>query len=210
MEALKDLLESMSQRLKSPIIGYVITSFILVNWKPFFVLISGEEVQSKFKYFDDNTSFISLVILPFIFGVTVALAAPWISLLGAMWAELPTRKRKILSLRSSYEIAILRNRLSYEQSLKVDSIIKSAKQDVEVKRIDDEEIRSIVEKRIEEMRNSFDKDGDTQRKMSELDYNERQAKNLERQSDLARQVGDTDRANLLLAEATRVLGLSKN
>lgn len=154
MDGIKEIFEAFSQRIKSPIFGYVILAFLAVNWKPvFFLLFSGEPASAKFTYLDTNTSWWALLVLPLFFGVLAALAAPWVSLWGAIWAESPTNKKRIRAVKAANEVSKIKNELREEQNKAVGSLIESAKQDAEVQKIENEQVRLEVQKQINEIRN---------------------------------------------------------
>lgn len=153
MDGIKEIFEAFSQRIKSPIFGYVIIAFLAANWKPvFFLLFSGEPTPVKFTYLDENTSWATLFWLPLIIGVLAALAAPWISLAGAIWAESPTNKKRIRAVKAANEVSKLRNELRDEQNKEVGSLIESARQDAEVQKIEDEKSRMQLQEQIDEIR----------------------------------------------------------
>lgn len=78
--------------MRSPILGSIVLAFFIINWKPIWYLIFAEQsVAVKFLYFDLNTNYISLYILPITIGVGLGAASPWIRLFGAWLAIKPLR-----------------------------------------------------------------------------------------------------------------------
>lgn len=157
MSELKEIAESIQQRLKTPFFGYIFMSFTVINWDPLFFLFSQEAVSIKINYFKSNTSHYSVLFLPFILGMAGALISPWLNFLGALWAELPARKRRILSLESEEKINQLKVRIESKKIERVDNFIKSAKQEIEIKNIEDAEVRAKLEDEIETLRNDDEK-----------------------------------------------------
>lgn len=153
MSALKEVYDAFSQRIRSPIFGYVILAFFFVNWKPLFNLFfSNEEISERIMYLEDNTSCTTLLILPLVFGLLAALTGPWVSLLGAMWAKFPTNKRRIREVRAANEVSKIRNELREEQNREIDALIASSKQDAEIQNIEDENVRQNIQNQINEIR----------------------------------------------------------
>lgn len=78
--------------------GSVILSSMFVNWKPFwFLLFADKDVFEKFQFFDLNTSIWTLFLYPLALGIALALALPWVRLVGAILAQHPVdllRKRQ--------------------------------------------------------------------------------------------------------------------
>lgn len=90
MDALKDLVEAFSQRIRSPIVGSIAIVFVLANWKPIWYLLFAERpVRQKFRYFDASTDTISLYCIPIGVGVVYAFGLPWVKWAGAWIAQKP-------------------------------------------------------------------------------------------------------------------------
>lgn len=154
-DALKEIISAFSQRIKSPFIGFIALAFLIVNWKPVFYLVfSGKPALIKFEYFDQNTHWMNLYILPLVLGVLSALASPYITLIGAIWAERPINERRIRSAMAANRISVLKNQSLEETNRAVASIIESGKQDAEVSKISDKKIRETIQGQIVGARNS--------------------------------------------------------
>lgn len=155
MDALKEFFEAYSQRIKSPLFGYVSISLLFANWKiAYFLLFSDVSVNDKFQYFDTHWHWGTSFLLPAFIGVAVALSQPWVLYFATVWAEIPTKKRKLREVRTANEIASLRNELRNEQNEEVGALIAASKQDAEVQKIENEALRAELQSRIEEIRKS--------------------------------------------------------
>lgn len=158
MDSLKEIYEAFSQRIKSPILGYIFLSFIGFNWKPlYFLFFSSESALTKFEYFDSNTSVPSLLWLPLVVGLIAALAAPHISNLGAWWAIKPINAKRLREVSAAHEVLQEKNKLlaerENEKALFEQALINEAKRDQEIKeKITDEDIKAELEDKIESSR----------------------------------------------------------
>ena len=91
MEFLKDTTDSLLQRARSPIAGSVVFAFFVINWRPVWYLFFADEPAAiKLRFFDLNSSWKTLYFWPIIVGVLIAIAAPWIKLIGVWLALRPT------------------------------------------------------------------------------------------------------------------------
>lgn len=154
MEGLREIIDALGQRFRTPFFGYFALAFTLVNWKPlFFVLFSDQPVEARFSFFDITTSTYSLLTLPFVLGVGGALVAPWLSFLGALWAEWPTTKRRMRAVRAAATLASEKARLQQIESKNIRDLIESAKaQDTAQREITDDRIRDDLQKQIDDVR----------------------------------------------------------
>lgn len=160
VELMKQIVEAWSERLRSPFLGSIALSFVVINWKVLFYLFFADEpVHARILYFEENTSRDCLVWYPLAFGISFALLSPWLTLIGAWFARKPkdwihylqddaSRDRRIreYSRKAEEEAAMAKYEAEQEQR-KIDR----AKRLDEAKKVDDagleEEIRSDREKR---------------------------------------------------------------
>lgn len=90
---LKDVVATLNGRLRSHFFGSAFLAFVGTNWKVLFYLFFADRpVRAKFLFFDENTDAYSLLVVPVLIGLIIAMASPWIKLFGAYIATLPTRK----------------------------------------------------------------------------------------------------------------------
>lgn len=86
MEFLKEFLDEGRSRIKSNVFASVFFAFVAVNWQPLY-LVAFENIDalSKFKFFEDNTTWQSLYVYPLIIGALLAVGLPFINNM-AHWA----------------------------------------------------------------------------------------------------------------------------
>lgn len=161
MDSLKEIFDSLNQRIKSPFWGYIIIAFAGVNWKPlYYLFFSGEPALMKFNYFDENSDCLSLAIYPVIIGVATALAAPYIADFGSWWAKKPTNSWRLRHVEASHEILQAKNKLLIERdnakAIHEQSLIDQARRDEAVKGIEDDQLRENLEEEISASRAAGD------------------------------------------------------
>lgn len=157
MDSIKEIFEAMGQRIRSPFWGYVFISFVLFNWKAlFYVVFSDSMVEIKFSFFDENTCWQSLYLLPLVFGLFATLCSPYISEYGARWAEKPVNRKRIREVNAAHLVLKSKNRLAAERenerAIYEQSLIDQAKRDEEIDNISDPNLRDEVSAKIEDMR----------------------------------------------------------
>ena len=130
----KELYESLTDRLHTPIISSVLISSLLWNWRAFFyLLVANKSVPERLEKFDQLTSAITLIIIPVIIGSLLAATMPWLKVVGASLSQKPLEIIKQKQLDSE-ERAILhrekliaaRRKLAASQE---EEIIEQAKRD---------------------------------------------------------------------------------
>ncbi len=166
LDTLRDAIESVGDRVKSPFIGSILVSFIVINWKVvLFILFADTSMETKFSYFDDNTTAKTLLYQPLALGIFVAVLLPWLRLAGSFIARWPM---DILH-RLQQDIEIQRRVHGYEQSIKEiearaekEALEEKAKIDAakrlnEAKNVGDEELIESLEqeRRLEELVNQL-------------------------------------------------------
>ena len=153
MDAFKELIETFGSRLKSRIVGSIIVSFLVINWKVlFYILFEPVSSLEKFAYFDANTTRQSLYLFPIVVGTVVGALMPWVSLLGVKISSMPDRmykeERNIAHLRNVRHKQDFQEELERSKAIKEKALIEAAKRDEEVKAIADPEIRVRLEQDI--------------------------------------------------------------
>ena len=82
---------------KSPVVGSIIITFTIVNWKALYYLLFAEQPTAiRIRFFEISTDFWTLAIWPIIFGTSLALLVPWVNLTGALLVRAPLRGIKKL------------------------------------------------------------------------------------------------------------------
>lgn len=130
----KELYESLTDRLHTPIISSILISSLLLNWRAFFyLLVANKSVPERIEKFDALTSTSTLIITPIIIGSILAATMPWLKVIGAFLSQKPLEIIKQKQLDSE-EKAILhrealvaaRRKLAASQE---EGIIEQAKRD---------------------------------------------------------------------------------
>jgi len=158
MDGIREILDALNARIRSPIFGSIAIMFAVINWKPLFYLLFAEKaVAEKFTFFDANTCAWSIFVFPIVLGIIFAFAAPWIAYLSSRIAEAPTTMRKLLQTNAADKI--LTEKLTLEQKRNV-LVAESAamlteaaaKRDEDAQKIDDPKIREDLQKQIDDLR----------------------------------------------------------
>ena len=104
MSTLNEILETFQNRLKSPIVGSIIISFLGWNWKAVLVVIfeTNLSMVQRFEYFDKYTSF-SDYLGPIALGMGFALLLPFINYGAAKIVQEPIQKQRLLGVQAAAE-----------------------------------------------------------------------------------------------------------
>lgn len=118
LDIFKEGADAWFQRIKSPIIGSVALSFIVLNWQPiFFVLFSDDTVLDRFAYYDANTSLSSLLIWPIVAGLLLGLATPFLNYFGSYAAKWPTENWRLLQAESANAVLTRKAEMAAEREV---------------------------------------------------------------------------------------------
>ena len=154
---MKEIVESIDARIKSPLFGYFIFALIAINWAELFYLIFADtEATDRIDYFQVNTDWKSLFAYPLLTAIAYSLLYPWTNYFFMLAASEPKRKKNILQARSESwllqaqaEETAARTAL---QEQKESEILSRARTDVEVAKIEDESVREKAEQEIQSSR----------------------------------------------------------
>lgn len=161
MDGLKEIFETLGSRIKSQITGSISLTFFACNWKPlFYIAFSKKPLETRFSFFDQQTSIFSLLILPVALGLMLAIILPWLTYCGARLSETPYRKKKILQVKSANQVLILKQEFEHKRkrllATKEEILIDQAKRNQEVSSIEDKDERNRLQSQIEALRKEFD------------------------------------------------------
>ncbi len=158
---MKEILEAISIRIKSPVFGYFILSFTAINWKPLFFLIAdNSNATERIAFFDQHTNYYSLLIYPLIFSVIAAILYPWINYVFLWISRTPSYLRNSIFAEAEHRALMIKK--NYEElrnshfSMKENELIGQAKRDEEILNIENQELRENLQKQIDELRNQKD------------------------------------------------------
>jgi hypothetical protein len=108
MDVLKDAFEAMSQRIRSPIVGSIVLSFLVINWKAVaYLLFADQPLLVRFAFWDGNTEWWTLYLAPIFAGLIAALMLPWITLAGTWIANKPVSSRRILQSKAQHKVQMV-------------------------------------------------------------------------------------------------------
>ncbi len=102
-ELKKAILKSFEERFNSPLIGYILTSWVIYNWKPIIYFIYGKEgnIQERVKIALDVTTTYNLYILPIATGVILTLLIPFANyIIKRITSRAVTLDEKLTELRT--------------------------------------------------------------------------------------------------------------
>lgn len=158
---MKEMLEVFRTRISSPLFGYTVFAFIVINWKCLFYLFASETTAlERIKYFEINTTINSLFIFPLILGIVGTIAYPWINFCLLKICSKPTDL--INEAQANTEHNHLLKKLAFEKiraAMKAEEeqqLIEEAKRDNEVESIEDPDVKEKLKYKIENLRSQRD------------------------------------------------------
>ena len=156
---MKEIIQALESRIKSPLSGYFAIAFMLCNWRELFFLLADKGTAiERIEYFTNNTSHETLLWYPLLVSIIYTLAYPWLNLAFLYLCRKPTDLRNTLQANSEHKLLVEKNKL---ESLRSEylataekSLIDQAKRDLEIERIEDESIKQNVQSSIDSLRNT--------------------------------------------------------
>jgi hypothetical protein len=154
---MKELIDAIGTRIKSPYFGYSVFAFIALNWRPLFsLLLSETSPGERIVVFDNQTTTLSLLILPLTFGFIVALCSPWIRVAFEYFSRKPFEISDTMKLEAQHKNTLKQAELEQSQSdlfaIKEQELIERAKRDEKVAEISDEETKAKLSQEIDQLR----------------------------------------------------------
>jgi hypothetical protein len=158
---MKEIFDAFNSRLKSPVFGYFIMAFLVINWKVLFYLFASDStIEDRFTYFDVHTNTFSLLFQPLIIGICGAIFYPWISLLFIWLVRRPIELRQLIHLTSQNKLLIKEKEFEETRgkllATKEKELIERVKRDEEIKSLPDDRLRKDLQKQIEDLREQLD------------------------------------------------------
>lgn len=136
--------EALKDQLRSPFYRSIAFVYVAINWKAWFYLFFADmPVSVRLRFFELNTDIQSLFWWPITGGLILAVASPWLVLLGAAFAEVPSRllaerQEKAVSARKSrsykYEV------LELKEKTKRDVAVLKSQQETRQAELDNQEV----------------------------------------------------------------------
>ncbi|WP_180027659.1 hypothetical protein [Acinetobacter sp. YH16032] len=154
---MKDLIDAINTRVKEPYWGFFLLSFLAFNWRALFLLCFAKgTAQEKIFLFDDQTTFLSLIVFPIITAVAIMLVTPWLKVLFGLVSGLAYEKLNSQELAREHKYIAEKNKLEQERTLEIANkekdLIDKAKRDADIETIEHEEVKENLKKDIEELR----------------------------------------------------------
>lgn len=105
MSTINEIFETFQNRVKSPVFGSVVFSFLVWNWKAvlFLAFETNASMVQRFQYFENETNRWDLFFWPLLFGVTLALVLPFVNLLASRLIKWPVQELRMLGIRAASE-----------------------------------------------------------------------------------------------------------
>ena len=159
MEILKEIYESASQRIRSPFAGYIVVSFLCVNWKAlFFLTFADAPITERFEFFDQITNPTTLYFAPISIGFLLTLLSPYLANAGSWWAQYPVSRKRLREINLAHKLASKKNELlaarDQERKILENALIEGAKVDQEVRDLDDE-VQEQLQEKLGKIRDDF-------------------------------------------------------
>lgn len=204
---MKEIFEAFVTRIKSPVFGYFILSWVAFNWKPlFYLFFSNTLVDDRFQYFDKCTTWHSLSLFPLLTASAIALIYPWVNFLFLFACKKPIDLRNFLQAESENRLLLKKKQLEDARSAflstKERDLIERAKRDEEVKAIADEDTKERLQEEIQLLRKEIDSNKNiTNNTMVNIDTKKNLAHSYKQMADMLTKKGQ-------LAEAENYLKLA--
>ncbi len=104
---MKDVVDAIGARIKSPYFGYSVLAFVALNWRALFLLLlSKASPENRILEFDAVTSSWTLFVLPLFIGSLVAIISPWIGLLFEYISRKPFGLTDVIKIEAQHKNTI--------------------------------------------------------------------------------------------------------
>ncbi|MHB0805389.1 hypothetical protein [Stutzerimonas nitrititolerans] len=158
---MKDVIDAVSSRIKTPYFGYAVLAFLALNWRGLFLLITTTgSPQERLAAFDTVTNNYTLLVLPLLAGAVVAASTSWIQYIFGIISRKPSGLIDNLYLEAEHKRTIRQAELEQSRSdlfaVKEKELIDRAKRDEEVASIEDDDAKVKLAAQIETLRQERD------------------------------------------------------
>lgn len=158
---MKEVVEAVHSRVKSPYFGYSILAFFALNWRGLFLLIvTNGDPQDRLAAFDAETSAYSLVLFPLLIGAAVAASTHWLRYFFGFISQWPLEKLANIDLEAEHRKTIYQTKLEQSRvdlvEVKEKELIARAKRDEEVAEIEDDDAKEKLMAQLESLRKERD------------------------------------------------------
>ncbi|MBE3659226.1 hypothetical protein BOO92_21485 [Vibrio navarrensis] len=154
---MKEILQALETRIRSPFMGYFTLCFLGLNWKVLFYLFASVELPAdRIAFFENNTDAWTLFYGPAVIGSLITVIYPWMSVLFVYCCEKPTQIRNSMQAKSEHDLLVEKQRLQeLRRKILADAekqLIEQAERDQQIESIEDTEIKKKVKDEISELR----------------------------------------------------------
>lgn len=154
---MKEFLEALSNKIRSPIFGYFVLAFLVFNWKQLLLLWLGDsDIETRIDFFCFSTNIFSLLFYPLLASTIGAIIYPWINVFFLRMVHIPAIYKNNLQLQTDHKRLLEQTRLESQRNAlfakKEEGLIEQAKRDQEIQSINDKEVRKKLEKEIDSLR----------------------------------------------------------
>lgn len=154
---MNEVVDAVNARLKSPYFGYAVLAFIALNWRGIFMLLAIQDTpQARLWAFDQETSFLTLVMYPLLIAAAISILSHWIRLAFGYMAISPLARLERIHLQAEHEKALLRSQYDKQRAeffaAEEQDLIDKAKRDLEVEGIQDQETKKKLSDEINKLR----------------------------------------------------------
>ena len=158
---MKDVIDAVSSRIKTPYFGYAVLAFLALNWRGLFLLMTtAGSPQERLAAFDTVTNNYTLLVLPLLAGAVVAASTSWIQYIFEIISRKPSGLIDNLNLEAEHKKTIRQAELEKSRSdlfaVKEKELIDRAKRDEEVASIEDDYAKVKLAAQIETLRKERD------------------------------------------------------
>lgn len=158
---MKDIIEEIDSRIKSPFFGYFLISFVAINWERlFYLIVDNGPVSARIEYFNNGSDLSSLIVCPFILASLYSIVYPWLQLAFMKLARFPTRLKNSLQAESESDLLTQRQALEKSRAKLFESrekeLIERARRDAEADEIKDQGVREKLQSEIKSLREKSD------------------------------------------------------
>ena len=158
---MREILEALGNRVRSPLFGYFVLAFVFINWRALLLLwLADENIEMRIDLFDLSTDYLSLLVYPALFATFCAAIYPWINLFFLRIAHKPAINKNSLQINTDHErlmqqtkLETLRNNMFAK---KEEGLIEQAKRDQEIRSIEDAQLREKLENEVDSLRKERD------------------------------------------------------
>ncbi len=154
---MKEIIDSIDSRIKSPLFGYYIIAVIAWNWDPFFYLFfDSGSASERIAYFRANTSHLTVFIWPTLLACLYSVIYPWINYLFLWCSQKPNEYKNTLQARSKDKLLTIQQQLEQKRANLIaqreEELIAQAKRDKEIEEIGDLETKKELKEKLEALR----------------------------------------------------------